>query len=160
MCKLIEERLPKHAIFGEEYGVKEGEKDAGVRYCAKPTDVTLRVTSHWPTHAQKGGERVQKLIDAVKLYRILGDCFGYLTVASGGAVIMRDIDRPRLLQTSHSPQEASTQPEPLGYRCASASDGRYGGTFSSITGGNPLKELSAVCATSSVHSKVIARLNS
>lgn len=32
MRKLIEERYPTHGIFGEEYGIKEGQETEGVRY--------------------------------------------------------------------------------------------------------------------------------
>lgn len=219
MRKLIEERFPKHGIFGEEFGIKEGEEDEGVRYrwildpidgtrsfitnsflfgtlialerddgagfrpilssvshpaarvrtigtlsgttlyydnglaplvrplkvrsCSKLADATLLATSHWSTDEQKGDERVQKLIDAVKLYRTFGDCFGYFAVASGGADIMIDPDLSYW-------DIAALLPVVEG----------AGGTLTSMTGGNPLKDLSAVCTAGGIHGEVIALLNS
>lgn len=219
MRKLIEERFPKHGIFGEEFGIKEGEEDEGVRYrwildpidgtrsfitnsflfgtlialerddgagfrpilssvshpaarvrtigtlsgttlyydnglaplvrplkvrsCSKLADATLLATSHWSTDEQKGDERVQKLIDAVKLYRTFGDCFGYFAVASGGADIMIDPDLSYW-------DIAALLPVIEG----------AGGTLTSMTGGNPLKDLSAVCTAGGIHGEVIALLNS
>ena len=219
MRKLIEERFPKHGIFGEEFGIKEGEEDEGVRYrwildpidgtrsfitnsflfgtlialerddgagfrpilssvshpaarvrtigtlsgttlyydnglaplvrplkvrsCSKLADATLLATSHWSTDEQKGDERVQKLIDAVKLYRTFGDCFGYFAVASGGADIMIDPDLSYW-------DIAALLPVVEG----------AGGTLTSMTGGNPLKDLSAVCTAGGIHGEVIAILNS
>lgn len=219
MRKLIEEHFPKHGIFGEEFGIKEGEEDEGIRYrwildpidgtrsfitnsflfgtlialerddgagfrpilssishpaarvrtigtlsgttlyydngltplvrplkvrsCSKLTDATLLATSHWSTDEQKGDERVQKLIDAVKLYRTFGDCFGYFAVASGGADIMIDPDLSYW-------DIAALLPVVEG----------AGGTLTSMTGGNPLKDLSAVCTAGGIHGEVIALLNS
>ena len=219
MRKLIEERFPKHGIFGEEFGIKEGEEDEGVRYrwildpidgtrsfitnsflfgtlialerddgagfrpilssishpaarvrtigtlsgttlyydnglaplvrplkvrsCSKLADATLLATSHWSTDEQKGDERVQKLIDAVKLYRTFGDCFGYFAVASGGADIMIYPDLSYW-------DIAALLPVVEG----------AGGTLTSMTGGNPLKDLSAVCTAGGIHGEVIALLNS
>ena len=53
-----------------------------VRDCTQLSEATLLATSHWTTGEQKGDKRIQKLIDAVKLYRTFGDCFGYFAVAS------------------------------------------------------------------------------
>ena len=219
MRRLIGKRFPAHGIFGEEFGIKEGEEDEGVRYrwildpidgtrsfitnsflfgtlialerddgagfrpilssishpaarvrtigtlsgttlyydnglaplvrplkvrsCSKLADATLLATSHWSTDEQKGDERVQKLIDAVKLYRTFGDCFGYFAVASGGADIMIDPDLSYW-------DIAALLPVVEG----------AGGTLTSMTGGNPLKDLSAVCTAGGIHGEVIALLNS
>ena len=219
MRKLIEERFPKHGIFGEEYGIKECsvsegaryrwildpvdgtrsfitnsflfgtlialERDDGagfrpilssvshpaarvrtigslagttlyydnglqplvrklrVRHCTRLADATLLTTSHWTTPEQKGGEQMQKIIDAVKLYRTFGDCFGYFAVASGGADIMIDPDLSYW-------DIAALLPVIEG----------AGGTLTSVTGGNPLKDLSAVCTAGDIHGEVIALLNS
>ena len=114
-----------------------------VRSCSKLADATLLATSHWSTDEQKGDERVQKLIDAVKLYRTFGDCFGYFAVASGGADIMIDPDLSYW-------DIAALLPVVEG----------AGGTLTSMTGGNPLKDLSAVCTAGGIHGEVIAILNS
>lgn len=114
-----------------------------VRPCEKLADATLLTTSHWTTPEQKGDERMQKLIDSVKLYRTMGDCFGYFAVASGGADIMVD---PDLCYWD----VAALLPVVEG----------AGGTLTSVAGGNPLKELTAVCTAGGIHGEVIAILNS
>lgn len=219
MRKLIEERYPTHGIFGEEYGIKEGQETEGVRYrwildpvdgtrsfitnsflfgtlvalerddgagfrpilssvshpaarvrtigslsgtqlyydnglkpmvrdlrvrpCDHLWQATLLTTSHWTTPEQKGDVRMQKIIDSVKLYRTFGDCFGYFAVASGGADIMIDPDLSYW-------DVAALLPVVEG----------AGGTLTSVSGGNPLTELSAVCTAGGIHGEVIALLNS
>ena len=219
MRKLIEERYPTHGIFGEEYGIKEGQETEGVRYrwildpvdgtrsfitnsflfgtlvalerddgagfrpilssvshpaarvrtigslsgtqlyydnglkpmvrdlrvrpCDHLSQATLLTTSHWTTPEQKGDVRMQKIIDSVKLYRTFGDCFGYFAVASGGADIMIDPDLSYW-------DVAALLPVVEG----------AGGTLTSVSGGNPLTELSAVCTAGGIHGEVIALLNS
>ncbi len=219
MRKLIEERYPTHGIFGEEYGIKEGQETEGVRYrwildpvdgtrsfitnsflfgtlvalerddgagfrpilssvshpaarvrtigslsgtqlyydnglkpmvrdlrvrpCDYLSQATLLTTSHWTTPEQKGDVRMQKIIDSVKLYRTFGDCFGYFAVASGGADIMIDPDLSYW-------DVAALLPVVEG----------AGGTLTSVSGGNPLTELSAVCTAGGIHGEVIALLNS
>lgn len=219
MRKLIEEHYPTHGIFGEEYGIKEGQETEGVRYrwildpvdgtrsfitnsflfgtlvalerddgagfrpilssvshpaarvrtigslsgtqlyydnglkpmvrdlrvrpCDHLWQATLLTTSHWTTPEQKGDVRMQKIIDSVKLYRTFGDCFGYFAVASGGADIMIDPDLSYW-------DVAALLPVVEG----------AGGTLTSVSGGNPLTELSAVCTAGGIHGEVIALLNS
>ena len=219
MRKLIEERYPTHGIFGEEYGIKEGQETEGVRYrwildpvdgtrsfitnsflfgtlvalerddgagfrpilssvshpaarvrtigslsgtqlyydnglkpmvrdlrvrpCDHLWQATLLTTSHWTTPEQKGDVRMQKIIDSVKLYRTFGDCFGYFAVASGVADIMIDPDLSYW-------DVAALLPVVEG----------AGGTLTSVSGGNPLTELSAVCTAGGIHGEVIALLNS
>lgn len=114
-----------------------------VRPCAELSEATLLATSHWTTPEQVGGEAMQKIIDRVKLYRTFGDCFGYFAVASGGADIMIDPDLSYW-------DVAALLPVVEG----------AGGTLTSTTGGNPLKDLSAVCTAGGIHGEVIALLNS
>ena len=114
-----------------------------VRDCTQLSEATLLATSHWTTGEQKGDKRIQKLIDAVKLYRTFGDCFGYFAVASGGADIMIDPDLSYW-------DIAALLPVVEG----------AGGTLTSVTGGNPLKDLSAVCTAGGIHGEVIALLKS
>ena len=113
-----------------------------VRNCTQLSEATLLATSHWTTGEQKGDVRIQKLIDVVKLYRTFGDCFGYFAVASGGADIMIDPDLSYW-------DIAALLPVVEG----------AGGTLTSMTGGNPLKDLSAVCTAGGIHGEVIALLN-
>lgn len=121
---------------------REFERELHVRPCGDLSEATLLTTSHWTTPEQKGDARMQKVIDAVKLYRTMGDCFGYFAVASGGADIMID---PDLCYWD----VAALLPVVEG----------AGGVITSVTGGNPLTELSAVCtAGGTVHEKVLELL--
>ena len=122
---------------------REFSRKIHVRDCTRLADATLLTTSHWTTSEQKGDERMQKLIDSVKLYRTMGDCFGYFAVATGGADIMVD---PDLCYWD----VAALLPVVEG----------AGGTLTSVEGGNPLVDLSAVCTAGAIHGEVIAMLNS
>lgn len=94
------------------------------------SDATLLVTSHWSTPEQVGDERLQRLIDSVKLYRTWGDCFGYFSVATGGADIMIDPDLSYWDLAALLPVVEGA-----------------GAVLVGMNGGNPLKELSAVCCS-------------
>lgn len=124
-------------------GLRPMVRSLRVRPCEKLSEATLLTTSHWTTPEQVGGEELQKIIDRVKLYRTFGDCFGYFAVASGGADIMIDPDLSYW-------DVAALLPVVEG----------AGGTLTSTTGGNPLKDLSAVCTAGGIHGEVIALLNS
>ena len=76
------------------------------------------------------------------MYRTMGDCFGYFAVASAGADIMID---PELCYWD----VAALLPVVEG----------AGGVITSMTGGNPLKEINAVCTAGDIHGEVIALLN-
>ncbi len=126
-----------------ENGLTPLKRKIHVRECSHLSEATLLTTSHWTTPEQKGGPEMQKLIDAVKLYRTFGDCFGYFAVASGGADIMIDPDLSYW-------DVAALLPVVEG----------AGGTLTSVEGGNPLQDLSAVCTAGGIHGEVIALLNS
>ena len=113
-----------------------------MRDCRNLEEATLLATSHWTTGEQRGSPRIQTLIDRVKLYRTMGDCFGYFAVASGGADIMVD---PELCYWDI----AALLPVVEG----------AGGTITSTAGGNPLTDLSAVCTAGPLHGEVVAILN-
>ena len=118
-------------------------RPARVRDCQSLSEATLLTTSHWTSAEQRGGAEMQKLIDAVKLYRTMGDCFGYFAVATGGADIMIDPDLSYW-------DVAALLPVVEG----------AGGVLTSVSGGNPLKELSAVCTAGAIHSEVLELLRS
>lgn len=105
-------------------------------------DATLVTTSHWTTPEQKGGQEMQKLIDEVKLYRTWGDCFGYFSVATGGADIMIDPDLNYWDVAALVPVIEGS-----------------GGQLLSCRGGNPLTDLSAVAATPDLMPVVLKVLN-
>ena len=100
-----------------------------VRNTTELNQATLLTSSHWTTPEQHGGKEMQDLIDSVKLYRTWGDCFGYFAVATGGADIMIDTELNYW-------DVAAVVPVIKGAK----------GVIVSKTGGNPLKELSAVAA--------------
>lgn len=114
------------------------ERAAHVRACNRLEDATLLVTSHWTTPEQKGTAALQRLIDKVRLYRTFGDCFGYFAVATGGADIMIDPDLCYWDLAALLPVVEGA-----------------GGTITSLSGGNPLQELSAVCTGAGVHQQVL-----
>ena len=112
-----------------------------VRACHALSQATLLTTSHWTTPEQKGGSQMQSVIDRVRLYRTMGDCFGYFAVASGGADIMIDPDLSYWDLAALIPVVEGA-----------------GGCITSVSGGNPLTELSAVCTAGGVHDEVLALL--
>ena len=119
------------------------ENPMKVRECNRVEDATLLVTSHWTTSEQVGDSRMQTLIDRAKLYRTWGDCFGYFAVASGGADIMIDPDLSYWDVAALIPVVEGA-----------------GGVITSTSGGNPLKEKSAVCtAGGALHEEVLRALN-
>lgn len=113
-----------------------------VRNTSELSDAVLLTTSHWTTPEQKGDERMQRLIDQVKMYRTFGDCFGYFSVATGGADVMIDPDLNYW-------DVAALVPVVEG----------AGGMLTATSGGNPLKELSAVAGGPIIHTKVLKVLN-
>ncbi len=124
-------------------GTKRYERKLAVRPCSALSEATLLTTSHWTTSEQKGGAEMQRIIDAVRLYRTMGDCFGYFAVASAGADIMIDPDLSYW-------DVAALLPVVEG----------AGGTLTATDGANPLTGLSAVCTAGGIHGEVVALLNS
>ncbi|MEG1834413.1 MAG: inositol monophosphatase family protein [Burkholderiaceae bacterium] len=113
-------------------------RPAHVRPCTRIEDATVLLTTHWTTSEQTGGAEIQRLIDRAKLYRTWGDCFGYFSLATGGADLMID--------------------PVLGYWDVAALvpviEGA-GGVLTSSSGGNPLIELSAVASAGGIQAEVI-----
>lgn len=105
-------------------------------------EATLVTTSHWTTPEQKGGEEMQKIIDEVKLYRTWGDCFGYFSVATGGADIMIDPDLNYWDVAALIPVIEGS-----------------GAQLLSCSGGNPLVDLSAVAANEYLMPIILKELN-
>lgn len=118
------------------------DRELHVRPCKRIEDATFFVTSHWTRPEQHGTPHLQEIVDRCKLYRTFGDCFGYFAVASGGADLMID---PELSYWDI----AALLPVVEG----------AGGIITSMRGGNPLKEINAVCSAGEIHGEVIAILN-
>lgn len=117
--------------------------DVHVRKTEELQDAVLLTTSHWTTSEQKGDERMQKVIDAVKTYRTFGDCFGYFAVATGGADIMIDPDLNYWDVAALVPVIEGAD-----------------GILTSTKGGNPLKDLSALATNKHLYPKVLLMLSS
>ena len=109
-----------------------------VRNTTDLSQATLLTSSHWTTPEQHGTKVIQDLIDQVKLYRTWGDCFGYFAVATGGADIMLDNELNYW-------DVAAVVPVIEGAK----------GVICSTSGGNPLKELSAVASNPGLIDKVL-----
>ena len=84
---------------------------------------------------------MQSLIDEVKLYRTWGDCFGYFSVATGGADIMIDPDLNYWDVAALVPVIEGS-----------------GARLVSMKGGNPLKDLSAVATNEYQLPEVLRKL--
>jgi myo-inositol-1(or 4)-monophosphatase len=112
-----------------------------VRSCNELAQATLLASTHWTQPEQRHAPGMAALAAGVRLYRTWGDCFGYFALATGGADVMVD------------PQ--------LGYWDIAALvpviEGA-GGRISSLSGGNPLIELSAVATAGPLHEQVLAVL--
>ena len=131
-----------HAELIRELAGKRVQQEIRVRDCSSLQQATLLVTSHWTTPEQVGDQRLQALVDQAKLYRTWGDCFGYFAVASGGADIMIDPDLSYW-------DVAALVPVVEG----------AGGVITSLTGGNPLTEKSALCTAGKLQEEIIRLLN-
>lgn len=114
-----------------------------VRACQRLEDATVLFTTHWSTTEQNGGPALQRLIDVAKLYRTWGDCFGYFSLATGGADLMLD---PVLSYWD----VAALVPVIEG----------AGGVITSTSGGNPLTELSALATAGGIHAEALALIAS
>ena len=112
-----------------------------VRPCDSLAHATLLASTHWTQPEQRHAPGMAALAARARLYRTWGDCFGYFALATGGADVMVD------------PQ--------LGYWDVAALvpviEGA-GGRLSSLSGGNPLAELSAVATAGPLHDEVLAVL--
>lgn len=112
-----------------------------VRPCDSLAHATLLASTHWTQPEQRHAPGMAALAARARLYRTWGDCFGYFALATGGADVMVD------------PQ--------LGYWDVAALvpviEGA-GGRLSSLSGGNPLAELSAVATAGPLHDEVLALL--
>ena len=121
------------------------QRAARVRPCSRLDDATLLVTSLWTVGEQRNAPnvaRIEQLARRAKLTRTWGDCFGYFSLASGGADIMLD---PTLAYWD----VAAIVPVVEG----------AGGRVSSWTGGDPLAQPSLVATAGLLHDSLLALLH-
>lgn len=135
------------ALIGHRDGTRLFAADGStrrvsVRPCTRLEDATVLATTHWSTREQSGGPEVERVIRRAKLYRTWGDCFGYFSLATGGADVMLD---PTLSYWD----VAAIVPVVEG----------AGGRVTSWTGGNPLVQLSLIATAGGVHDGVLQALH-
>ncbi len=131
-----------------------GHRDATTLYRADGTQRRVRVRAPRPLaqatvltttaagSAEQGGESsTLRVTSAAAMTRTWGDCFGYFSLATGGADAMLD---PQLAYWD----VAAVIPVVEG----------AGGTVSAWHGGDPLQELSLVAATPELHATIVAML--
>ena len=137
--------LVGHAGESRLFAADGSERAVRVRDCARIEHATVLATSHWTTREQHGAvntARIENLVARARLYRTWGDCFGYFSLATGGADVMRD---PTLAHWD----VAAIVPVVEG----------AGGVVSSWTGGDPLASLSLIATVPTLHEAVLQALH-
>ena len=137
--------LVGHARESRLFAADGSERAVRVRDCARIEHATVLATSHWTTHEQHGAvntARIENLVARARLYRTWGDCFGYFSLATGGADVMLD---PTLAHWD----VAAVVPVIEG----------AGGVVSSWTGGDPLTSLSLIATVPTLHEAVLQALH-
>jgi histidinol phosphatase-like enzyme (inositol monophosphatase family) len=130
-----------HAGQTRLYGADGSQRRVRVRRCDRIEDATLLATTHWSRGEQHGGAGIEALIRRAKLYRTWGDCFGYFSIACGGADIMLD---PSLAYWD----VAAIVPVIEG----------AGGVVSAWDGGDPLARPSLIATAGPLHQDVLDAL--
>lgn len=105
-------------------------------------DCLLLTTDHLNFYTYQNGENFEKLIRKVGVYRMWGDCYGYLLLSCGFADIMID-------PIMSIWDIAALVPIVKG----------AGGTITDIKGSDPMKGNSIVAANEALHKLIIAELN-
>ncbi len=131
------------ALIGHRGGTHLYRADAShrpvhARACGRLQDATVLSSSTWVAAEQRDCAGIEKLARAARMYRTWGDCFGYFSLASGGADVMLD---PQLQYWD----VAAVVPVVEG----------AGGRVTSWSGGNPLREPSLVATAGALHDEVL-----
>lgn len=124
------------------YAADGRERAVRVRSCTRLEEATVLATTHWETGEQSGGPGVAAIVRRAGLYRTWGDCFGYFSLATGGADVMLD---PTLSYWD----VAAVVPVVEG----------AGGQVSSWSGGDPLAEPSLIATAGPLHAEVLRVLH-
>jgi myo-inositol-1(or 4)-monophosphatase len=109
-----------------------------VRGCERLQDATVLSSSAWVGREQNGAAAIEAVARAARMYRTWGDCFGYFSLATGGADVMLD---PELEYWD----VAAIVPVVEG----------AGGRVTSWRGGNPLSDPSLVATGGALHDDVL-----
>lgn len=80
----------KEFLIGDNTTSELNGSKVNVRECAGINNAVLLTTDHKDNYLHRDGEKFERLVNKVKLYRNWGDCYGYYLVATGFADIMID----------------------------------------------------------------------
>ena len=112
------------------------------RECSELGSAILLTTDHLDIYRYQNGNKFEKLIKKIKLYRTWGDCFGYYLLATGYADIMIDPimsvwDIMALIPIING----------------------AGGVITDYQGGDPVSGNSILASNQTLHHKIISILN-
>lgn len=127
-----------HAAGTTLYMADTSQRPVRVRSCSRLRDATVLSSSSWIGDEQAGAGAMEAVARAARMYRTWGDCFGYFSLATGGADVMLD---PQLEYWD----VAAIVPVVEG----------AGGRVTSWRGGNPLADPSLIATAGDVHSEVL-----
>jgi myo-inositol-1(or 4)-monophosphatase len=114
------------------------QRPVRMRACRRLQDAVVLSSSSWVGREQKDAAGIEAVARAAGMYRTWGDCFGYFSLATGGADVMLD---PQLEYWD----VAAIVPVVEG----------AGGRVTSWSGGNPLAEPSLVATAGELHDEVL-----
>jgi histidinol phosphatase-like enzyme (inositol monophosphatase family) len=135
------------ALIGHRGGTtlyrNDGSRRAArVRPCNRLGEATVLSSSTWAAREQQGAAAIESVARAARMYRTWGDCFGYFSLATGGADVMLD---PQLSYWD----VAAIVPVVEG----------AGGAVSSWRGASPLLAPSLVATAGPLHADVLTRIS-
>jgi histidinol phosphatase-like enzyme (inositol monophosphatase family) len=120
------------------YCADASERPVHARPCTRLRDATVLSSSSWSGSEQQDAAGIEAVARAAGMYRTWGDCFGYFSLATGGADVMLD---PQLEYWD----VAAIVPVVEG----------AGGRVTSWRGGDPLREPSLIATAGEVHDEVL-----
>jgi len=120
------------------YLANASQRPVRVRPCNRLHDATVLSSSSWVGREQADAVAIEAVARAARMYRTWGDCFGYFSLATGGADAMLD---PQLEYWD----VAAIVPVVEG----------AGGRVTSWRGGNPLAEPSLIATAGELHGGVL-----
>jgi len=139
---VINQPVLNEFLMGDNQSTLLNGKKVTVRQCNNISDAVLLTTDQKNIEEFQNREKFNKLVDAAKLYRMWGDCYGYYLFATGFADIMID--------AIMSPWDSMALiPVIKG----------AGGIITDYQGGNPVTGNSIIAASAGIHSDVIKLLN-
>jgi myo-inositol-1(or 4)-monophosphatase len=139
---VINHPILKEFLIGDNRNAELNGETVKVRACSDISEAVLLTTDHFNVHKYQNGEKFEKLIRRVRLYRTWGNCYGYYLLATGGADAMLDPimsvwDTMALVPVVRG----------------------AGGTITGYNGGDPLEENSVIASSSAIHPVLIEELN-